>query len=326
LTEHSPLFPILIILRSVRWSPEGARTAEYLFPVVERYLASVEWQVREVASQALASLLSPQGALEKAKVTATRISHKSDDLNVTHGRLLFLRRLIGDVVPWSQVDNADKSLIEQRLRNALQEWAGCKAAVIPQAILDSIKEYANQTTPVSPEVVNHAKRAAIGFLDTPSGYAPGIDLLHESAAAIALLGAKPKDVVTLLSTSMAEDAHLAALDALENPTLQVPEIFSAVVALCHSRIGNAVRTRIFDVLSSWPSSPATDKEMGELADLLTSTVRNTRYVPLREAALGALGRATVTSKIDDARIADLADRLAKASDENRVSLPSGFAR
>ena len=320
LTEHSPLFPILIILRSLRWSEEGARTAEFLFPVVERYLSSVEWQVREVASQALSSLVSPKEALEKAKVTATRISHQSDDLNLAHGRLLFLRRLFADVVPWSEADNTDKSLLERHLKAALQGWAGCQAAVIPKAVFDCINEYAAQTNPTAPALVSEAKRAACGFLYTPSSYAPGIDLLHDSAAETVLIDAEPKDILSLLATSVPEDAQLIALDRLVDSRFQVAEVLTALIALAQARIGNALRTKLFDVLSAWPSSPEADKEIAKLGNLLEKVVKSTRCVPLREAALGALGRATVASDLDPSRIALLAERLEQSSNESTVSL------
>lgn len=317
LTEHSPLFPILIILRSLRWSPEGTRTAEYLYPVVERYLGSVEWQIREVASQALSSLLSPQRALEKAKVAATRVSHESDDHNLNHGRLLFLQRLFADVIIWSDVEDWDKTLLETRLRDALQAWVSCKAPVIPRAILDCINEYSLQTEPLDTELLSDAKRAANEFLHTPADYAPGLDLLQASSTDTVLRGADAKDVASLLSISVPEDAQIAALDRLEDAKLQSDETLNAVIALCRAKSSNSVRTRAFDVLSAW-SRPEADREIASLTDLLSRTVQSTRSVPLREAALALLGRAIVGTEMDPQRLEWLASRVDVASTETKV--------
>jgi ABC-type tungstate transport system substrate-binding protein len=44
--QHSPLFPILIIIRSLRYSVEGKQLQDALLPEVLPYLSSPEWQVR----------------------------------------------------------------------------------------------------------------------------------------------------------------------------------------------------------------------------------------------------------------------------------------
>ena len=45
--QHSPLFPILIIIRSLRWSPTHPELPEALVPAVVPYLGSAEWQVSD---------------------------------------------------------------------------------------------------------------------------------------------------------------------------------------------------------------------------------------------------------------------------------------
>ncbi|KAL1406561.1 hypothetical protein Q8F55_008267 [Vanrija albida] len=318
LTQHSPLFPILIIVRSLRWSPEGAQTADSLFPVVEPYLGSVEWQIRDVASQALSSLLSSSQALERAKVTATRVSHDSKDFNTLHGRLLFLCRLISDVIYWDEVAASDKRILELRLRDGLQAWGNSSTAVIPKAILDCVTAYANATTPSNPALIPSAKRVALNILQTQEPYRPGLDLLHQSAAACVLI--QPivaRDVVSLLAPQIPEDAQLAALDKVEESVaLQTPEILSAVIRLSTLENSNTVRTKAFDVLSSWATTADASAAIAPLADAILKTVKSTRCVPLREAALPALGRATAAGS-DFSGLDALATILGKTSDENR---------
>lgn len=320
LTQHSPLFPILIIVRSLRWSPEGAQTADSLFPVVEPYLGSVEWQIRDVASQALSSLLSSSQALERAKVTATRVSHESKDFNTLHGRLLFLCRLISDVIYWDDVVAADKRILEMRLRDGLQVWGDSSTAVIPKAILDCVIAYANATTPSNPVLVPGAKRIALNILQTPEPYRPGLDLLHQSAAACVLIQPiVPRDVVALLAPQIPEDAQLAALDKVEDSlALQTPEILSVVIKLSALENSNTVRTKAFDVLSAWAATPEADAGIAPLTGAILKVVKTTRCVPLREAALPALGRA-IAAGPDSASLDVLATILHKTSDENRVS-------
>lgn len=296
LTEHSPLFPILIILRSLRWSPDGEDLADSLFPAVEPYLGSVEWQVREVASQALSSLLSPERALEKAKITATRVSHASDDLNTLHGRLLFLRRLFTDVINWP-VPAADGKLLELRLRDALA--IAPDTPVIPKAILDCIAAYVEAGETASPTFREASVSAARSYLAMRGG--PGVGLLHESAARVALL--QPGSVVDLLSASMPEDVQIAALDRI--PEARSPELLSTVVSLLGG--SDAVRTKALQVLSSWPDSDITHM----FPALLQAT--DSRCVPLKEAALAAAGRACPGS---EAALSALAGRIGAAADED----------
>ena len=46
-SKHSPLFPILIIIRSLRWSVQGKKLQDALLLEVTPYLSSSEWQVND---------------------------------------------------------------------------------------------------------------------------------------------------------------------------------------------------------------------------------------------------------------------------------------
>lgn len=334
LGEHSPLFPLLIILRSLRWSLDGDALAVSLFPAVEPFLASPEWQVREVASQALASLLSPERALEKAKVTATRVSHNSDDVNLLHGRLLFLRRLVDDVVDWPAVREADRRGVEARLGDALGEWGAVAHPAIPAAILDCVAAYANVADQIEPlgakatdtreeqrrSLLADAAAAAHAFLYAPRQV--GADLLYAASARVII---QSGDVSSLLTPRVPEDAQLLALDAaLRTPTLAV---LRSVLGLAKAG-SNAVRTAALEVLAAWPAGEAGDadgveKEMAGLYDVALRLASH-RCVPLREAALAALGRcvasALSSSSPSPEDLEHLAALVASAADENSVSL------
>lgn len=326
LGEHSPLFPLLIILRSLRWSADGEALAEPLFAAVEPFLGSVEWQVREVASQALASLLSPERALEKAKVTATRVSHASDDINILHGRLLFLRRLVDDVLDWPAVCQADRELLEGRLRDALGEWGAVSHPVIPAAILDCIAAYSVATASTGQgegersSLLAAAASTAQSFLGAPRQV--GADLLYTAAARVIILaGDDGEGAVSLLASSVPEDAQLLGLEAISNSEHYTPTALKAVANLARKG-SNAVRTTALEVVASWPSQSESEieAEIASLADEAARLASHARSVPLKEAALGALGRALSSSSTPD-QLASLASLVAAASHEDQVRIP-----
>lgn len=49
-TNHSALFPILVILRSLRWSEQGTAIQDALTSAIVPYLNSTEWQVRRLVN------------------------------------------------------------------------------------------------------------------------------------------------------------------------------------------------------------------------------------------------------------------------------------
>lgn len=307
LGEHSPLFPVLIILRSLRWSQDGATEAAQLCPIVEAYLSNQDIQVRAVASQALSSLLSPDQAVEKAKVTATRISHSSMDLNLVHGRLLFLEHLITDVIEWETVSNDDRRILEDRMRESL--WQQRNPTIVTAAV-DCVNAYTSLVEPLTPSLPSITKEIALSSLRRPS--APGVDLLCASAAK-ALLSSNLAD---LLHPAMPEDAHLAALEHL-GAADYTPAALKALMKLCRSPVGDGVHTAVFDVLASWPLDAEFEENREVIADIVWKRYQSTRCVPLKEAALAAMGR--VSAGQDAERVAKLAALVAEAAAEERVS-------
>jgi hypothetical protein len=250
--------------------------------------------VRAAAAQALSSLLSPEAGLERARVTATRISHASDEPNLLHGRLLFLRRLLEDVL-----DRADG--IAPRLRDALGEKAH---PMISAAILDCVAAYVRLQDQAD-ELLPAAAAAARHFL-AASGV--GSDLLHTAAARVLILAGEP---VSLLGPGVPEDAQLLALEALEHS----PATLEAVLRLA-KKGSNAVRTAALEALATWPEGGA---EIASLRSEMLRLAAHARSVPLKEAALGALGRAFASAP-PEAEWDALAALVADAADENQVSI------
>lgn len=307
LGEHSPLFPVLIILRSLRWSPEGGSEAAQLCAIVEAYLSNADIQVRTVASQVLSSLVNPDQAVEKAKVTATRISHSSLDLNLVHGRLLYLQRLISDVIQWEKVSDDDKLILEDRMRESLWQQ---RNPIIVKTALDCVIAYSSQVTPVTPSIVSITKEIALSSLKRRK--APGSDLLCVSAAEALL----PSHLVELLSPSMPEEVLLMALRRIGTAD-HTPPVLRAVIQLCQSPAGDGVHALAFDVIADWPSGPEFSEHETAIAEIVWKRYQKTRCVPLKEAALIAMSR--VTPDQDSERIAKLAELIAAAAAEHQVS-------
>lgn len=301
------MFPVLIILRSLRWSQDGASEAAQLCPIVEAYLSNPDIQVRTVASQALSSLLSPDQAVEKAKVTATRISHSSMDLNLVHGRLMFLERLITDVIQWEMVSNDDRRILEDRMRESL--WQQRNPTIVTAAV-DCVNAYTALIEPLTPSLPSITREIALSSLKRSN--APGVDLLCASAAKALL----PSHLVDLLHPSMPEDALLIALENLRSGDYSSATL-KALVKLCQAPVGDGVHTLAFDVLASWPSSAEFEENRSTVANLVWKRYQKSRCVPLKEAALVAMGRVNAGQDVE--RIEQLAEFIAEAAVEEQVS-------
>jgi hypothetical protein len=144
--KHSPLFPILIIIRSLRYSDSGSEIQKPLVPVVESLLVSREWQVRKVAAQALASLLSPREALYRATNWTNSIKAAKGN-NEIHGRFMLLSLLFENVIDWSKVDNLAKKQIEQHLIRARDQHGKSPLLDISNAVVRCVASYLQFTTP-----------------------------------------------------------------------------------------------------------------------------------------------------------------------------------
>lgn len=327
--RHSPLFPILIILRSLRHSPNSETLQKQLIPLVEPYLASREWQIRQVAAQALSSLLSPTDALLRIRTKANIPSH---DLNAIHGEMCLVERLIADVVEWSEVGEAAKYAIEEKLLVQLRDIDYAEVPILGQKALDCVKAYMENTTPVGDALRRRAGQVAVEAIASQARrtVSLGQSLLLLSSSSIRLHDPSSRGLDTLLNSSHSE-AQLAALQCLEagRKAETTQSTFASVVSLALSEHQDVyVRVAALDAVSSiaWSSealSGSSDPKRLDFCKKVEEIMRTTKCVPLKQAALPALGwglsLASEEGSPDEAIFDRLARYLLQACHEDEVS-------
>jgi len=337
--KHSPLFPILIIIRSLRYSDSGSEIQNSLVPVVESLLGSREWQVRKVAAQALASLLSPQEALYCATNWTVSIDSAKGN-NEIHGRYMLLSNLLDHGVDWSKVDNLAKKQIEQHLLRALDRHGGSPLLDISSNVIWCINSYLQSTTPMNPDIRDRAATVARQMLFSPvASQRPVQGTQLWASAAYLLKHATSTELLRSIlgySNPSPDAQQLPALWALQglvdSPDLAKHvdiSIFRQIIALARSKShDNAVRISAMDTLrlANWDSRILEEVDIEDrraFVNDMSVIVRGTKYVPVREAALPALAWGTVWASFGDTELdcGILARELLKSSHEEQVSIP-----
>ncbi|WRT69593.1 uncharacterized protein IL334_006582 [Kwoniella shivajii] len=302
--RHSPLFPILIILRSLRYDDGAEDLVKELRRVVGKYLSSKEYQVRQVASQALSSLTSPSHSLD----IALSISATMDvDSNSVHGHLLFLQQLIANVIPWYQVSIETKISIEEMLRELAEQYIQLDCPSTAQAILGCIGDYTRATSPSSSVLVEKVTAQSTNYLNTRTDthFVPGEDA-GQIACTRFLLSTQPNQnlLISLLSSTSSETDHILALKKLPSlPHLWSKDMFDTVLNIAISgRGGETVQIIALEDLAeiNWSREILTGvkgkwkRVIGRLNGL-----SGTGCIPLREAGLVALGWAVHQSIVNE---------------------------
>lgn len=337
--KHSPLFPILIIIRSLRYSDSGSEIQNSLVPIVESLLGSREWQVRKVAAQALASLLSPQEALYRATNWTVSIDSAKGN-NEIHGRYMLLSNLLDHGVDWSKVDNLAKKQIEQHLLRALDRHGGSPLLDISSNVIWCINSYLQSTTPMNPDIRDRAATVARQMLFSPvASQRPVQGIQLWASGAFLLKHATSTELLRSMleySNPSPDAQQLPALWALQG-LMDSPDlakhvdisIFRQTLALARSKShDNAVRISAMDTLrlANWDSQILEGVDVEDrrafVADM-SAIVRGTKYVPVREAALPVLAWGTVWASSRDTVLdcGVLARELLKSSHEEQVSIP-----
>ncbi|WWD20217.1 hypothetical protein CI109_104693 [Kwoniella shandongensis] len=298
LNKHSPLFPILIIIRSLRWSEGMGELQTELERAVRPYLRSREYHVRQVAAQALSSLLSPSDAIQRALNIHHHIS--STEINQTHGFLLLLHQLIANVIIWDDVDVKSKETVQSHLTSMIDHHVPGTCPPITQAVMQCVSDYIENAKPTSDYLVRETlDKARTQLRDRERTSVPGDDLRHTSYVEFILkYSSETSAPLSLLSTASTDETHQLALERLPHlPTMHTPETLERVLALASctkKRTSNASKVLALDALAEieWPKEALSQMQRQgkweEVCEGLLKTL-NTKCVPVREAALPALG-------------------------------------
>jgi hypothetical protein len=329
---------MLIIIRSLRYSDAGSDIQKPLVSVVEALLGSREWQVRKVAAQALASLLSPQEALYRATNWTTIIKSTKGN-NEIHGRYMLLSNLLEHVVDWPKVDNLAKKQIEQHLLRALERHGNSPLLDISSNVIWCIDSYLKSTTPMNLDLRDRAATVAATMLFSPVASQRPVQGIQLWASAAYLLKHSPSSE---LLRSMLDHSNPSS-DAQQLPALWALQglmgssdlakhvdisLFRQIIALARSKShDNAVRISAMDTLRqvSWSARilEAVDiEDRRAFVKDMSAIVCGTKYVPVREAALPALSWGTVWASSGDTVLdcGVLARELLKSSHEEQVSV------
>lgn len=258
-------------------------------------ICSLLLQVREVAAQALSSMLSPHQALRRATTIEPALDFASGDQNAVHGHLLLLGHLIADVIEWDDADVEAKRRIEVILLDVLRGSSKRSASpLIVKSVLDCILAYHSMTS-ASPGLTGEALETAQNILLKKSlSTSPGYDLLLDACVDLVLsLRPSPETLLALFSRQSTSEEKIAALERLgDSPQAVTAEIFERVLASAISRgSGDDVQIAALDILAGTSTSIESKRIKREgLCKALEGILEKARCVPLREAALPALGR------------------------------------
>lgn len=336
--KHSPLFPILIIIRSLRYSDSGAEIQKTLVPVVESLLGSREWQVRKVATQALASLLSPQEALYRATNWTNSIKAAKGN-NEIHGRFMLLSLLLEHVIDWPKVDNLAKKQIELHLVRARDQHGKSPLLDISNSVIHCIASYLKSSKSTNSSLRDRTADIASAMLFSPVTSQRPVQGTQLWLSASFLLDQCPstETLRSMLdfgnaSPDLQQLPALWALQGLMGPSSLVRyvdvSVFRQIVALARSRShDNAVRITAMDTLRLVTWEPAILAGIGAdtrraLIKDLSEIEKGTRYVPLREAALPVLAWGvawSISSEDQDLDCGVLVNEILRLSHEDQVS-------
>lgn len=336
-SQHSPLFPMLIIIRSLRHSDNGQSIQTPLVSAIARMLGSREWQVRKVAGQALASLLSHQEGLLRA-TNWDKLPTPAGN-NELHGRLHFLALVIENVIDWSRVDNLSKRHVERNLATLVDCHGKSPLLDITNSILRCVSSYVDHSSSKNTTaLIESATEIASRLFQSPEDVGKpvqGMQLWHSSTF---LLTHQPtKETLMKMLTFTNASPHvqqcpaLWALEGMMGPVSYTEhidaEVFEQILTLARtSEPEDAMRCAMTTLRNApWTKELLDSIEIGHRTGLvrdMTTAVRRTKYVPVREAALPALAwgvrwLASITS--DSVPLTQLAQELLKSSHEDEVS-------
>lgn len=327
---------MLIIIRSLRHSDNGQALQNPLVPAVERILASREWQVRKVAGQALASLISHQEAL--LRVTNWDKLSPPRGNNELHGRLHFLALVIENSVDWSRVDNLSKRHVERNLTLLIDRHGESPLLDITNTVLRCVGSYINHSKSDNSTLIESATKIASKLFRHPEQVGKPIHGMQLWFSSTFLLNHRPskETLLKMLSCTNASPhvqqcPALWALEGMMGPVSYAEhldaDILNQVLALARSSEPEDAMLCAMNALRSvpWKKEILDSIEIGTRRGFvrdMTTAVRRTKYVPVREAALPALawGVQWLSSAGDESvPLTQLGKELLVSSHEDQVS-------
>ncbi|EAL20900.1 hypothetical protein CNBE2610 [Cryptococcus deneoformans B-3501A] len=344
--RHSPLLPILIIVRSLRWSDKNSEMLSDLARAVEPYLRSREYQIRQTAAQALSSTVSPSEALQRALSIENYLSPSPEMANETHGYICFLRQLISNFIEWETVHAESRAGIDNILLRLVKEYIPGTHPTITADVIGCVESYLVCTSVGKGPLVTEITSRAQKYMNRASrAFVPAEEFrLAACAAVLSTHAASPSIILSLLGSSSSEASNIVILENLWHlQESYSPELVDRVISLgVRGKAGEGIQLKALNVLSeiTWQSvdcdALAEWKEKGgrfeSVCEALDRIVINSKCVPIREAALVALAwalhHALTNSPGESKKVISMYGRLARyvlrASHEDE-SQPARFA-
>ncbi|WVQ75014.1 hypothetical protein IAR50_004622 [Cryptococcus sp. DSM 104548] len=333
--KHTPLFPILIIIRSLRWSEKNTEIPKRLVLALSPYLHSREHQVRRAAAQAMSSVLSPTEAMQRVLTTP---ADPIDSPNAVHGQVCLLYQLVANQIQWDTVTEADKGAVE----NVLLKLVGTHLpGLYPSITAESIacvESYLSQVHPGESALRDLVVRKASEYLESPTKtFVPGEEFrLAACANTVLCHSPSARAVVSLLGPHSAETVNLTVLKRL-------PQLEDAYSAALFNRVltlaiaggaGDGVQEAALDALAEteWGMVLVEWREEGgrfeRVCEGLETVLARSKCVPVKEAALAAFGWAAHMGLENGVRQLPVYDKLASRilySSQEDESQPARYA-
>ncbi|ODO00815.1 hypothetical protein L198_03142 [Cryptococcus wingfieldii CBS 7118] len=340
--KHTPLFPILIIIRSLRWSEKNTDLPQRSMRVLSPYLHSREHQVRRAAAQALSSVLSPEEALQRVLETS---ADSMGPPNAAHGQTCLIHQLVENQIQWDSVTGTDKEAVGAVLLGLVKEHLPGLYPIITAESIACVESYLSQAKPDTSALQDLLVREASEYLESPTrSLVPGEEF-RLAACANAILSHSPSalDVLSLLGPHSAETVNLIVLERL--PQLEnaySTKLLNCVLTLAITgQAGDAVSEKALDALAEtdWKSLLESWREEGgrleSICQSLETLLVRSKCIPVKEAALAALGWVVHMALGNDPQHLPVYDKLAsrilcssqedEATDPHIQSQPARYA-
>lgn len=224
-------------------------------------------------------------------------------INATHGHVCLLRQLISNFIEWEAVDVESLARIDNILLRLVKEYIPETHPTITADIIGCVESYLTSTGVDKDPLVTEITCRAQKYMNRPSpAFVPAEEFrLVACTAVLSTHAASPSIILSLLGSSSSEASNIFILEHLWHLRESYsPELLDRVISLgLRGKAGEGVQLKALNVLSeiTWQSMDcdilAEWKEKGgrfeTICEALDRILINSKCVPIREAALVALG-------------------------------------